>query len=242
MKLKSISIFAILTLYYNITLCVAEEPKSYFPPGDYYRTGNSGLLTISPLFEGLQKFRIRSTGHNAHACGLNGTIESGHVQVDVRGIGDMSCDVVFKLNDDRITIEKGAASRDCQGFCGAAAGFTGTYWKPSPICEPASIRFNDKQVKKALKNNETEKGYWISRKLITECRDMFEGFGYLSRVFHTAHLSLSAKNHQCKKILEKGSFFRDLKREYLPEKMQNEYDKYSTEFNRLESECEQSMK
>lgn len=30
MKLKSISIFAILTLYYNITLCVAEEPKSYF--------------------------------------------------------------------------------------------------------------------------------------------------------------------------------------------------------------------
>ncbi|WP_244750706.1 hypothetical protein, partial [Pseudomonas aeruginosa] len=57
-----------------------------------------------------------------------------------------------------------------------------------------------------------------------------------------AHLSLSAKNHQCKKILEKGSFFRDLKREYLPEKMQNEYDKYSTEFNRLESECEQSMK
>ncbi|WP_228489960.1 hypothetical protein, partial [Pseudomonas aeruginosa] len=68
------------------------------------------------------------------------------------------------------------------------------------------------------------------------------GFGYLSRVFHTAHLSLSAKNHQCKKILEKGSFFRDLKREYLPEKMQNEYDKYSTEFNRLESECEQSMK
>ncbi|HFS8928511.1 TPA: hypothetical protein ACH1VU_005774, partial [Pseudomonas aeruginosa] len=97
MKLKSISIFAILTLYYNITLCVAEEPKSYFPPGDYYRTGNSGLLTISPLFEGLQKFRIRSTGHNAHACGLNGTIESGHVQVDVRGIGDMSCDVVFKL-------------------------------------------------------------------------------------------------------------------------------------------------
>ncbi|MBN0423622.1 hypothetical protein JTM55_36780, partial [Pseudomonas aeruginosa] len=93
---------------------------------------------------------------------------------------------VFKLNDDRITIEKGAASRDCQGFCGAAAGFTGTYWKPSPICEPASIKFNDKQVKKALKNNETEKAYWISRKLITECRDMFEGFGYLSRVFHTA--------------------------------------------------------
>ena len=39
-----------------------------------------------------------------------------------------------------------------------------------------------------------------------------------------------------------SSFFRDLKREYLPEKMQNEYDKYSTEFNRLESECEQSMK
>ncbi|WP_217449596.1 hypothetical protein, partial [Pseudomonas aeruginosa] len=96
--------------------------------------------------------------------------------------------------------------------------------------------------RRPLKNNETEKAYWISRKLITECRDMFEGFGYLSRVFHTAHLSLSAKNHQCKKILEKGSFFRDLKREYLPEKMQKEYDKYSTEFNRLESECEQSMK
>ncbi|MDI7003796.1 hypothetical protein, partial [Klebsiella pneumoniae] len=95
------------------------------------------------------------------------TIESDHVQVDVRGIGDMSCDVVFKLNDDRITIEKGVASRDFQGSCGAAAVFTGTYWKPSPIGEPASIKFNDKQVKEALKNNETEKAYWISRKLIT---------------------------------------------------------------------------
>lgn len=156
MKLKALAFFT-----YSLTtislVCVAEEPKTASLLG-IIGLEASGLLTISPLFEGLQKFRIRSTGHNAHACGLNGTIESGHVQVDVRGIGDMSCDVVFKLNDDRITIEKGAASRDCQGFCGAAAGF---YWyvlEAFPICEPASIRFNDKQVKKALKNNRDREG------------------------------------------------------------------------------------
>ncbi|WP_368759099.1 hypothetical protein [Pseudomonas aeruginosa] len=242
MKLKGVILFALSSLLYYTPLYAAEASISRFPPGDYYRYGNSGLLRISPPSEGIQKFRIRSTGYNAHACGLNGTIASGHVKVDDRGIEGMLCDVIFKLDNDKVTVEKGAASRDCQGFCGAAAGFTGTYWKPSAICEPASIRFNDKEVEKALENNEIEKAYWISRKLITGCKAMFDGSEHLSRIIRTTQLSLSARNHQCRRVLKEASFFKDLKREYLPEEMQIEYDKFSADFNRLESECEQSMK
>lgn len=119
---------------------------STFPPGEYLTKGGFGVLEIKPVQQGRQKFSIDAVGGNLHRCMLEGEIQNRKATL-IEEINKSRCDISFTTKGTGITVEM-HTPETCRRYCGARAGFEGTYLKPVPGCDTVSITRNRERFKK----------------------------------------------------------------------------------------------
>ena len=119
----------------------AEAAPTEILPGEYVRDGGSGTLTIRKDEQNRRIFEIESIGGNCHSCGVSGEIRgaTGHVDSWARDGSDSKCEISFSAG--RSAVDVSPISQDgCRAYCGARAGFDGTYRVPSATCTSAGRR------------------------------------------------------------------------------------------------------
>jgi len=111
------------------------EPK----PGQYVRNRDTGTLTIRRDEQNKLTFEIESIGGNCHSCGVSGVIRRGigHGDGWAADGGDSECRISFSAGRSGVVVRP-ITQEKCRAYCGARAGFDGTYHVPPAACTSAS--------------------------------------------------------------------------------------------------------
>ncbi len=104
-------------------------------PGEYVRDHDSGTLTIRRDKQHRLIFEIESLGGNCHSCTVSGGIRGaiGHGDSWAADKGDSKCDISFSAARAAVTVSP-ITEEECRAYCGARAGFDGTYRAPPATC------------------------------------------------------------------------------------------------------------
>lgn len=144
-----------------LTASAASAQLSTPPEGDYViNDGAWGVLSVEPR----GKFRLETTGANAHICGLDGVIVNGKSKID-----NSACQLSFKAQgpDFQVTTN---GSDACQDFCGARAWFEGLYRKPPPLCEFKNMEASRKKFKKEYQAKNYTIALAVLNPVATQCK------------------------------------------------------------------------
>ena len=114
-------------------------------PGEYLTEGGWGNLTITANKAGGLAFEINAIGANGHTCGLSGEIHGDKATLE-EGEEGKPCIVTFTPSAQSIEVSDN--DNACRYYCGARAGFTGTYLKPRPMCRPKDVEKSRTEFKK----------------------------------------------------------------------------------------------
>jgi hypothetical protein len=134
MMLRFILPFALMSAAMSSTDAAPPEIRL----GQYIRDQDSGTLTIRRNEQKRLIFEIESIGGNCHICGVSGVVRGsiGHGDSWAANGEDSKCDISFSA--DRSTLEiKPINQEECRAYCGARAGFDGTYRIPPSACTSA---------------------------------------------------------------------------------------------------------
>jgi len=112
---------------------VAAQPQ--IEPGKYIREGDSGTLTVQSLRHNKLRFEIESIGANCHLCSVSGVISGaiGHADSWAADESDSKCEISFSASRFALVV-KPITQEECRYYCGARAGFDGTYRIPPAEC------------------------------------------------------------------------------------------------------------
>lgn len=125
-------------LIWHAGAAMAAKPPHALAPGEYITERGWGVLSIGPTASGGQTFSLEATGANAHICTMEGRIVRGLAELE--GANDRLCRVVFRKVADGISVEDDGDGDACRAYCGARAGFPGTYLRPLPGCAPTAVK------------------------------------------------------------------------------------------------------
>jgi len=138
------------TLLISLLLMVFFSPTYLYAqpeiaPGEYITERGWGNLKIKKDQNGGLSYQIDTVGGNAHTCNLSGEILNGKSVLE--GEENKPCVVTFTPTGKGISItDNDDACRNY--YCGARAGFTGLYLKPSKGCDRASIKKTRNEFKR----------------------------------------------------------------------------------------------
>jgi hypothetical protein len=114
-------------------------------------------MTIKSLEDGKMSFSIESVGGNGHICSVTGSIDGTTGTAEDEGTANPeTCKIAFVVGRSFIQVK--SSSGDCRYYCGARAGFDGTYWIPPAACqseqrgkrhEVFTARYREKQYAQA---------------------------------------------------------------------------------------------
>lgn len=121
----------------DFEICARQTSSSDIKPGEYLTDQGWGNLTISRNKGGQLTFQIFAIGANAHTCDLNGTITNNKAVLEAQE-KDQPCIVTFSPKGNDITVSDNDGA--CRYYCGARAGFTGTYHLPPPACTNKAVQ------------------------------------------------------------------------------------------------------
>lgn len=121
---------ALLLAAATLSSAVAAPPD--IGPGEFVRGGDTGTLVIRRDAQGTLRFDIESTGANCHQCGVSGVIRGNTGYADGDG-SPSQCRIAFSGNRSAVAVEP-STEEECREFCGARAGFDGSYAVPPPAC------------------------------------------------------------------------------------------------------------
>ncbi|MCE1225589.1 MAG: hypothetical protein LWW87_03770 [Geobacteraceae bacterium] len=144
----------------DFRICARQNVQQALKPGSYTTDQGWGNLTISRNKNGALTFQIFAIGANAHTCDLNGTITNNKAILEAQE-KDQPCIVSFSPKGNDITVSDNDGA--CRYYCGARAGFTGTYHLPPPAC-----------TNQAVKKNRTEFKQLYDRKAYSQARTKLE--------------------------------------------------------------------
>lgn len=134
MKLIHLSFITCIFIF-SKTLCIAHP--LVLEPGEYLTQGGWGTLSISRTTMDTISFSIFSIGGNGHQCVLEGTIIDGKITLEDNDKSN-PCAIHLTPKVDGIDIQQN--SRDsCSIYCGARAGFEGSYLKPNKGCTTSEV-------------------------------------------------------------------------------------------------------
>lgn len=143
------------------------KPKIATPKiGQYLTERGWGVLDVLQGKEGKRIFRLNSLGTNGHSCTLEGVIENG----------------IAILNDDPATVCKvsfaptpfGVAVADatngmCRSYCGARAGFEGSYSVPALGCSTQAVRASREKFKQAYDKKQYAEAELYLSPILSRC-------------------------------------------------------------------------
>ncbi len=126
----------ILTFFFIIAAVAPAEAAPPGPrPGQYVRDRDSGTLTIRTDEQKRLVFEIESVGGNCHSCDVSGVIRgaTGHGDSWAADGGDSKCEISFSSGRGGVVVRP-ITQEECRAYCGARAGFDGTYRVPPATC------------------------------------------------------------------------------------------------------------
>lgn len=149
----------------------AEAAPPEIPPGQYVRDGDSGTLTIRRDEQNKQIFEIESIGGNCHICGVSGEIRgaTGHADSWAGDGSDSKCDVSFSAGRSAVDVNP-ITQEECRAYCGARAGFDGTYRVPSATCTSAGRRAQRDQSLRLYRSHRFSQAASKLQALMAQCR------------------------------------------------------------------------
>lgn len=121
----------------DFSICARQNRAQELKPGSYTADHGWGNLTISRNKNGALNFQIFAIGANAHTCDLQGTITNNRAVLEAQE-KEQPCIVTFSPNGSDITVSDNDGI--CRYYCGARAGFTGTYHLPPPACTSKAVQ------------------------------------------------------------------------------------------------------
>lgn len=144
----------------DFSICARQNGQHELKPGSYTTDQGWGSLTISRNKIGQLDFQIFAIGANAHTCDLNGTIKNNKAVLEAQEKGQ-PCIVSFSPKRSDITVSDNDGT--CRYYCGARAGFAGTYHLPPADC-----------TNQAVKKTRTEFKQLYNRKAYSQARTKLE--------------------------------------------------------------------
>ena len=133
------------TLLLSAALLVAVPLSAQkLVPGEYVTEGGWGNLTLKRGSKGALAFSIETVGANGHSCSLEGEVRNGSATLEGLDEGE-PCIVTLAAVEGGV--EVGSESDACRIFCGARAGFTGTYLRLPVSCSPKVVAATRKTFK-----------------------------------------------------------------------------------------------
>lgn len=115
---------------------VAAQPE--IRTGQYVRDRDSGTLTIRSDEQNKRTFEIESIGGNCHSCSVSGVIRGsiGHADSWAADGSASKCIISFSADRSKVVV-KPTTGEECRAYCGARAGFEGSYVLPPAACTSA---------------------------------------------------------------------------------------------------------
>lgn len=103
------------------------------------RDRDTGTLTIRRDGQKRLAFEIETIGANCHSCRVSGVIRGavGHADSWATDGSDSKCDIAFSSTGSALAVRPTTAE-ECRPYCGARAGFDGTYGIPVASCTSAA--------------------------------------------------------------------------------------------------------
>lgn len=109
-------------------------PQSGPLPGTYVRDNDTGTLVVRKDEQNKLVFEIESIGGNCHECAVSGVIRgaTGHAGGGAGDGSDSKCDISFSSSPSSVAVTP--IDDECRDYCGARAGFEGTYRRTPATC------------------------------------------------------------------------------------------------------------
>lgn len=139
--LKSRVALCAAALLFSITL-TAQGANRKLVPGEYETEGGWGNLVLKQGKGGVLFFSIESVGANGHSCSVEGELHNGKATLEGSS-EDEPCLVTLVPLAEGIEVQ----ADSCRDYCGARAGFDGTYLPLPPACTAKAIAATRKTFK-----------------------------------------------------------------------------------------------
>lgn len=180
-----------------LLLVAGAAPK----PGTYVRAGASGTLVLQK-----GKFRIDSTGANAHVCSVSGTWSGEKGLANDEG---ERCDIGLVAKGDDVEVT--APTTDaCRSYCGARASFDGTFFTPPKGCAAADVKKTRASFKALYDQKQYPEALAALAPLLTTCERVLDRFDVMwirNDLALTQHKA--GRDAECLATLEPLSEYRD---------------------------------
>ncbi len=141
-------------------------------PGEYFRKGDSGTLTVRSDAEKRLTFKIESIGGNCHVCSVTGSLVGGVGKADewLEDGSDSKCRISFSVERSAMVVSP-ITQEECRVYCGMRAQLDGEYRIPPPICKSGSrqrLRDQSLQLYRARRFSLATEPL---QKLLTQCSE-----------------------------------------------------------------------
>lgn len=148
----------------------AEEPPAP-SPGEYFRQNDSGTLTIKRDQDNQLVFEIESIGGNCSSCSISAPL-NGTTAIAVGDVEDADSKCTVSLRPDGTGVDVDPLTEEaCRYFCGASAGFSGTYRIQPAACAAETRRASRNEALGLYRSQQYAEAASSVEALISRCAD-----------------------------------------------------------------------
>jgi hypothetical protein len=164
------TIFAFALVAATVTSANAASPQPR--PGQYVSEGESGTLIIRRDGPTELQFQIDTVGANCHVCSVSGVIRgtTGHGDSWAGDGSDSKCDISFTSKQSSVVVDS-VTQEECRAYCGARAGFDGTYRMPPANCTAGQRQARRDRFLHLYRAHRYLQATITLQTLISQCRD-----------------------------------------------------------------------
>jgi len=169
--------------------------------GHYVRNEDSGTLTVRRDEQSRLTFEIESTGANCHSCSVSGVIRAGIGHADSGDGSESKCTIAFSSIRSGVLVQS-TTLEECRAYCGARAGFDGTYRLPPSACTDVGRQESRDRFLNLYRSRQYRQAASTLQTLVSQC-EVFIGRIEMDRVRNDLALSQyhSGEFSQCVKTL-----------------------------------------
>lgn len=165
--LRTILFFTLIVATVPCASAAPSQPR----PGQYVLEGDSGALTIRSDGPNKLYFQIETVGGNCHSCSVSGVIRgtTGHGDSWAADGSDSKCDISFSYSRSSLVVTP-ITHEECRAYCGARAGFDGTYRIPPANCTTGQRQAQRDRFLQLYRAHRYPQATSTLQTLITQCR------------------------------------------------------------------------
>lgn len=174
--LRYIWLFALIIAV--VTAAEAASPE--IRPGEYVLDADRGTLNIRKGERNQLSFEIASVGGNCHTCSVSGVISGAVGRAKDGDEDDSVCEISFSSEEGAIVVRP-ITEGGCSYYCGARAGFEGTYRIPPAACTGGGRQKQRDTFLRLYKAHQFAQAGTTLQNLISQC-EVFMGWVEIDQV------------------------------------------------------------